>query len=51
MGDEDISSAVRNVTVRTKVSTLLRDKPLVVLKQGTTVELALQVGPSYFPHY
>ena len=36
------SSDVRNLLTRTKVSTLLHDKPLVILRQETTVELALQ---------
>ena len=40
--DRSYSTDVRNLLTKTKVSTLLRDQSVVVLKQETTVELALQ---------
>lgn len=43
MGDEEYDSALRKLTTGTKLCTILRERPLVVLKQDTTVELALQV--------
>ncbi|KAK9901266.1 hypothetical protein WJX75_003216 [Coccomyxa subellipsoidea] len=42
MGDKEFDSELRKLTTGTKLSTLLRERPLVVLKQETTVELALQ---------
>lgn len=43
MGDKDFDCQLRKLTTGTKLSTLLRERPLIVLKQETTIELALQV--------
>jgi hypothetical protein len=41
--DRKFSSDLRRLMTTTKVCALLHDKPLVILRQETTVELALQV--------
>ena len=45
MSDKEFNKDVRELLIRTKVSTLLRDRPVVLLKQESTVELALQASP------
>ncbi|EIE20202.1 CBS-domain-containing protein [Coccomyxa subellipsoidea C-169] len=42
MGEKEFDCQLRKLTTGTKLSTLLRERPLVVLKQETTVELTLQ---------
>ncbi|CAL8470950.1 g10492 [Coccomyxa elongata] len=42
MGDKDFDCQLRKLTTGTKLSNLLRERPLVVLKQETTIELTLQ---------
>lgn len=44
----DYSTDVRNLLTKTKVSTILRDQTVLVLKQESTVELALQVDCPVF---
>ena len=41
--DRKFSSDLRRLMTTTKVCALLHDKPLVVLRQESTVELCLQV--------
>ncbi len=45
MSNNEFNKDVRELLIRTKVSTLLRDRPVVLLKQESTVELALQARP------
>lgn len=45
MGDKEFNKDVRELIIRTKVSTLLKERPVVLLKQESTVELALQASP------
>ncbi len=45
MSNKEFNKDVRELLIRTKVSTLLRDRPVVLLKQESTVELALQASP------
>ena len=44
MGNKEFNKDVRELIIRTKVSTLLKDRPVVLLKQESTVELALQAS-------
>ena len=43
MCEKEFNKDVRELMIRTKVSTLLQERPVVLLKQESTVELALQV--------
>ncbi|CAK0782562.1 hypothetical protein CVIRNUC_005774 [Coccomyxa viridis] len=42
MCEKEFNKDVRELMIRTKVSTLLQERPVVLLKQESTVELALQ---------
>ena len=44
MCDKEFNKDVRELIIRTRVSTLLQERPVVLLKQESTVELALQVS-------
>ena len=48
MSNKEFNKDVRELLIRTKVSTLLRDRPVILLKQESTVELALQAGSLSF---
>lgn len=50
MSNNEFNKDVRELLIRTKVSTLLCDRPVVLLKQESTVELALQANPLQ-PHH
>ena len=45
MSNKEFNKDVRELLIRTRVSTLLRERPVVLLKQESTVELALQANP------
>ena len=47
MSGKEFNKDVRQLIINTKVSTLLRERPVVLLKQESTVELALQASLSH----
>lgn len=47
MSGKEFNKDVRQLIINTKVSTLLRERPVVLLKQDCTVELALQASLSH----